>query len=179
MFNRVILQGNIGRSPRLSLTQEGKEILTFSVATVSSWKACPPEGGELGEWVSITDWHHIAVFRESTIKWLKNKLKRGDPVYIEGKLTYNSWIDKYGQKRVNSHVTIAGRDGHIVHLPSAVIRSQSSNSNSNSNPVIQDTPNSACLEEEIYSEQEECSEDLSFEEEDIPLAEEKSSSLFH
>lgn len=176
MFNRVILQGNTGRTPRLSLTQEGKEILTFSVATVSSWK------DEAGEWVSTTDWHHIAIFRESTIKWLKNKLKRGDPVYIEGKLTYNSWIDKYGQKRVNSHVTIAGRDGHIVHLPSAVIRSQSSNSNSNptaqDNPV-QDNPNSACLEEKLYSEQEECREDLSFEEEDIPLSEEKNSSLFH
>lgn len=171
MFNRVILQGNTGRSPKLCLTQEGKEILTFSIATVQSWK------DKMGEWQSITDWHHIVIFRESTIKWLQRVLKRGDPVYIEGKLTYHSWIDKYGQKRFSPHVTIAGRDGHVVHLPSAVVRSQSSNSNSN--PAIQDNPNSVCLEEEIYSEQEECGEDLSFEEEDIPLSEEKSSSLFH
>lgn len=170
MFNRVILQGNTGRSPKLALTQEGKELLTFSVATVQSWK------DESGEWVSTTDWHHIAIFRESTIRWLKNRLKRGDPVYIEGKLTYHSWIDKYGQKRFSPHVTIAGRDGRVVHIPSVLARSQSSNLNSN--PNVQDKPHSAFLEEESCSEQEDRSEDLPLEDEDIPLSQEDSS-LFH
>lgn len=162
MFNRVILQGNTGRSPRLALTQEGKELLTFSVATVQSWK------DEAGEWVSVTDWHHIAIFRESTIRWLKNRLKRGDPVYIEGKLTYHSWIDKYGQKRFTPHVTIAGRDGHIVHFPSALAPFSSSNSNL----PVQDKPNPPFLEDESDSEQEEKGEELPLEDEDMPLFEE-------
>lgn len=167
MLNRVILQGNTGRSPKLCLTQEGKEILTFSVATVQSWK------DETGEWASATDWHHIVVFRASTIKWLKKDLKRGDPVYVEGKLTYHSWIDKYGQRRFTPHVVIAGRDGRVVPLTSALKPFPSSILNAN--PTIQDKPNSVSLEEEgdpECSEQEEWSDDL-------PLSQEKAKPTLH
>lgn len=107
MLNRVTLQGNIGRVPSIALTQDGREIASFSMATTQSWK------DESGEWQSATDWHRITVFRESTIRWIKDILKRGDPVYVEGKLTYQQWTDKYGQSRLTSHVVVAGRDGRV------------------------------------------------------------------
>lgn len=107
MLNRVTLQGNIGRVPSIALTQDGREIASFSIATTQNWK------DESGEWQSATDWHQITVFRESTIRWIKDILKRGDPVYVEGKLTYQQWTDKYGQPRRTSHVVVAGREGRV------------------------------------------------------------------
>lgn len=107
MLNRVTLQGNIGRAPSIALTQGGREIASFSVATTQNWK------DEAGEWQSATDWHQVTVFRESTIRWIKEILKRGDPVCVEGKLTYQQWTDKYGQPRRTSHVVVAGREGRV------------------------------------------------------------------
>ncbi|HUX78517.1 MAG TPA: single-stranded DNA-binding protein [Alphaproteobacteria bacterium] len=110
MLNKVILQGNIGRAPEISLTQEGKKMATFSLATTQSWKDAT------GEWQSSTDWHRIAVFRDSTIGWVKDVLRRGDSVYVEGKLTYHQWTDKFGQQRSTPHVVITGREGRVEHL---------------------------------------------------------------
>jgi single-strand DNA-binding protein len=107
MLNRVTLQGNIGRVPSIALTQDGREAASFSMATTQNWK------DESGEWQSATDWHQITVFRESTIRWIKDILKRGDPVYVEGKLTYQQWTDKYDQPRRTSHVVVAGREGRV------------------------------------------------------------------
>ena len=107
MLNRVTLQGNIGRVPSIALTRDGREIASFSMATTQNWK------DESGEWQSATDWHQITVFRESTIRWIKDILKRGDPVQVEGKLTYQQWTDKYGQPRRTSHVVVAGREGRV------------------------------------------------------------------
>lgn len=110
MLNRVILQGNIGRTPELKLTQQGKEMLTFYLATAEVWK------DEKGEWQTSTDWHHIVVFRASTVNALKDVLKRGDRVYLEGKLSYHSWTDKYNQHRFMSHVVIESARDQIHHL---------------------------------------------------------------
>lgn len=107
MLNRVTLQGNIGRVPSIALTQDGREIASFSMATTQNWK------DESGEWQSATDWHQITVFRESTIRWIKDILKRGDPVYVEGRLTYQRWTDKYGQSRLIPHIVVTGREGRV------------------------------------------------------------------
>ena len=118
MLNKVILQGNIGRAPKVFLTQEGKEIATFSLATSTSWK------DKSGEWQKSTNWHRITVFRQSTIGWIKDILKRGDPVYVEGKLSYHRWTDKFGQERATPHVMVTGREGRIEHFLSSKVTSE-------------------------------------------------------
>ena len=110
MLNKVILKGNVGRAPKVFLTQEGKKIVSFSLATKISWK------DKSGEWQSTTDWHRVTVFRKSTIRWIKDLLKQGDPVCVEGKLTYQHWIDKYGQPRLTSHVVVSGYGGKVESL---------------------------------------------------------------
>lgn len=107
MLNRVTLEGNIGLAPRISLTRDGGEMATFSLATSVRWK----DG--TGEWQSVTDWHCVIVFRESTIGWIKDILNRGDTVYVEGKLTYQQWTDTYGQARFTPRVVISAREGRI------------------------------------------------------------------
>ncbi|OJW49656.1 MAG: hypothetical protein BGO67_03885 [Alphaproteobacteria bacterium 41-28] len=118
MLNKVILQGNIGRAPKISLTQEGREIASFSLATSTYWK------DKSGEWQSRTDWHGIVVFRKSTISWIKDILKRGDSVYVEGKLTYQQKTDGYGQTRFVAHVVVSEYDGKVQHLKSSRLNPQ-------------------------------------------------------
>lgn len=110
MLNKVTLKGNVGRTPKIFLTQEGKEMVSFSLATKTSWK------DKSGEWQTATDWHQITVFRKSTMKWIKDFLKQGDPVRVEGKLTYQQWTDKYGQPRLTPHVVVSGYGGKVECL---------------------------------------------------------------
>ncbi|HUX79574.1 MAG TPA: single-stranded DNA-binding protein [Alphaproteobacteria bacterium] len=156
MLNKVILQGNIGRAPKICLTQEGKKMATFSLATTQTWK------DETGEWQSTTDWHSIVVFRDSTIGWIKDVLMRGDPVYVEGKLTYHQWTDTLGQKRSTPHVVIAGREGCVKRLLS---RPPASHKN------ISQSSNLLPSKEESCSKQKDESSDIPLEEtqEETPL----------
>jgi len=109
-MNKIFLKGNIGHTPRISLTQDGREIATFSLATSSSWK------DETGEWQTHTDWHRIIVFRESAVGWIKDLLQKGDTIYVEGKLTYRQRKDKYNHSRLMPYIVISDSGGKIEHI---------------------------------------------------------------
>jgi len=152
-MNKVTLTGNLGNDPELYLTQDGREIVTFSLATNHSWK------DETGEWQSATDWHQVSVFRESTIRWVKDVLKRGHKVYVEGKLTYQHWTDKFGQKRITPYVVITDREGCIEEVRSAA-HSVSLPSNLN---LANSISESNSEQEVISSDSDSENEDASFE----------------
>lgn len=109
MLNKIYLSGNLGSAPEIRKTSGGKEIATLSLATQTSWK------NDQGEWQSHTDWHKIAVFRESIVEWIKGSLRKGDNLLIEGKLSYGEVEDKFGQKRKIACIVVSGREGQ-VHL---------------------------------------------------------------
>lgn len=113
MLNKVILKGNIGRDPQIKTTQSGRQIATFSLATSFSWK------DRDGEWQTHVDWHRISVLREATVEWIKDILKKGDTVYVEGKLSYQPWIDRFNQKHFKPHIVIEGGQGKVEHLRSS------------------------------------------------------------
>jgi single stranded DNA-binding protein len=151
MLNKVILTGNLGNDPELYLTQDGREIVTFSLATNHSWK------DETGEWQSATDWHQVSVFRESTIRWIKDVLKRGHKVYVEGKLSYEHWTDKFGQNRITPYVVITAREGcveeirpatHSVSLPSNLNLANSTSETTSEQEVL--TSNSEENEDALF-----------------------------
>ena len=144
-MNKVILIGKVSRAPTTCLTQKGKEIATFFVETSHSWK------DETEEWQSATDYHRVSVFRESTVRWVKDVLKRGDRISVEGRLTYQRWTDKFGQPRSTPHVVIARTEGKVEHFPFASPKNGKQPSNLNSNLKI-DSSNSE-LSSETTSEQ--------------------------
>lgn len=115
MLNKVILTGNMGRTPKVWLTHDGREIATFYLGTNVSWKDTN------NKWQTCTEWHRITVFRESTVEWIKDALKKGDSLYVEGKLSYHHWTDKYGQSRLTPHIVVSNREGRIQYLRSSNI----------------------------------------------------------
>ena len=182
MLNKVTLSGNVGHTPKLYLTQDGKEMMTFSLATTQCWKACSRKD-EKSEWQFVTDWHQITVFQESAIQWMKDMLKQGDPVYVEGKLSYPQWKDKYSPSHFTSHIVVTEKDGGVRCLHRSVSFSQptelkslnlgldlNSSSTSNVNPSSIFSPDSHGMilsREEAFSEKENEEQDFSLEIEPI------------
>ncbi|MDI9640438.1 single-stranded DNA-binding protein [Geitlerinema splendidum] len=153
-MNKVILTGNVSRAPKAYLTHHGKEYTTFFVETTDSWR------DETGEWHSATDRHRISVFRESTVRWIKDVLKCGDPVSVEGKLTYQHWTDKFGQSRFTPHVVIARTEGKVEHFLCDSTKNRKQPSNLNSNQNLADSNSE---QEVISSDSDHENEDAAFE----------------
>ena len=95
--NKVILVGNLGSDPEIRTLESGVKVATFSIATSESYK---DKGGNK---VDKTEWHNIVLWRglaEVSEKWLK----KGQTIYVEGKLQTRSWDDKEGNKRYTTEI---------------------------------------------------------------------------
>lgn len=96
--NKVILIGNLGRDPELRRISNGNSVASFPIATTERWN------DKNGERQERTEWHNIVVWGK--LADLANQyLKKGQPVYIEGKITTNSWEDKDGIKRYKTEIS--------------------------------------------------------------------------
>jgi len=95
--NKVILIGNLGKDPEVRYLEGGTAVATFSIATSETYK------NRNGELTTTTDWHNVVVWRklaEITEKYLK----KGNKVYVEGKLKTRSWQDQDGNTRYTTEV---------------------------------------------------------------------------
>jgi len=107
--NKVILLGTLGRDPEIKYTPSGMALAKFSIATNDRFK------DKEGNWQDRTEWHNIVAFQR-TAEVLGEYVKKGDRLYIEGKLQTSSWEDKQtGEKKyrteivANDVVLIGGR----------------------------------------------------------------------
>ncbi len=98
-FNKIIIYGHLGRDPEMRFTPQGVPVCTFSVATSERKKGQgDSEPTETTTWFRITAWRNLA---ETANKYLK----KGSPVYIEGRLSAREWTDNEGTKRTSLEVT--------------------------------------------------------------------------
>jgi len=95
--NRVTLIGNLGRDPEMRYLPSGEAVATFSVATTEQWK--DKQGGKQER----TDWHRIE-FIGRTAEVCGEYLKKGAPVYIEGRIQYDKWTDKEGVEKTMTKI---------------------------------------------------------------------------
>jgi len=96
--NKVILVGNLGKDPETRHLENGTAVSSFSLATSESYK-----DRNTGEIISHTDWHNIVLWR-GLAEVADKYMKKGDKVYIEGKLKSRSWQDKEGVTRYTTEV---------------------------------------------------------------------------
>ena len=94
--NRVTLIGQLTADPDQSSTTSGQSKATFRVATNYAWKDAE------GEWQNGVDFHRVVAWR--AIAKLIAQMKKGDGVYVEGKLQTNSWVTEDGEKRYSTEV---------------------------------------------------------------------------
>ncbi|MDN5248038.1 MAG: single-stranded DNA-binding protein [Wolbachia endosymbiont of Tyrophagus putrescentiae] len=112
-INKVILVGNLGKDPEVRMTQNGKEMATFSIATSESW--ADKFSGTRSE---KTEWHNIVVFNEGLVKIVKDFARKGSKVYIEGSLRTRKWTDQNGGERYTTEVVLYNFSSTLVLLDS-------------------------------------------------------------
>lgn len=112
-LNKVTLLGNLGRDPEIRSTNEGKEIANFSIATSESWK-----DKITGEKREKTEWHRIVVFSEGLVKIVKNYVKKGTKLYIEGQLQTRKWVDGEGNEKYTTEIVLQGYNSTLLLLDS-------------------------------------------------------------
>ena len=109
--NKVILVGNLGRDPEVRYTPDGAAICNVSIATTSNWK--DKTSGERRE---ETEWHRV-VFYNRLAEIAGEYLKKGRPLYVEGRLKTRKWQNKEGVDQYTTEIVadqmqmLGGRDG--------------------------------------------------------------------
>lgn len=97
-INKVILIGNLGRDPELRYTPSGSPVCNVSLATTRNWK-----DKNSGDRVEETEWHRV-VFYDRLAEIAGEYLKKGRPVYVEGRLRTRKWQDKDGRDNYTTEI---------------------------------------------------------------------------
>ncbi|MBH08763.1 MAG: single-stranded DNA-binding protein [Candidatus Marinimicrobia bacterium] len=127
--NKVILVGNLGQDPESRFTPAGTAVTNLSIATNESWK------DQNGETQERTEWHRVVMYgrmAETAVEYMK----KGQMVYVEGRLNTREWEDKNQVTRKTTEIrcdnfTMLGRRGET---------SQQENRNSTTDAVDDDLP---------------------------------------
>lgn len=133
-LNKVILIGNLGNDPEIRNTNDGREIANFSLATSESWK-----DKVTGEKKEKTEWHRIICFNEGLVKIIKEYVKKGTKLYIEGQLQTRKWLDNTNQEKYTTEVVLQGYNANLILLGTgnnSMGQSEQSTAPSN-NPVFE------------------------------------------
>ena len=122
--NKVILIGNLGRDPEVRYMPSGDAMCNLNMATTDTWR------DKAGEKQEKTEWHRVVMFGKQA-EVAGEYLKKGSPVYIEGRLQTRKWTDKEGQDRYTTEI-VADR--------MQMLGSRSGGSDRMSGPDIDDAP---------------------------------------
>jgi single-strand DNA-binding protein len=118
--NLVILVGGLGKDAETRFTTGNTSVTSFSIATEHSFK-------KNDEWENATTWHNCVAFNLSD--WIKDKLKKGEKIYLRGRISNTSYTDKDGNKKYKSEVIVDSRSINPLGR-----RSEPSNQSSVSTP---------------------------------------------
>lgn len=97
-LNKVCLIGHVGKDPETRFTQAGKAVANFSLATTESWK------DSNGTKQERTEWHRIVIWGLLAEKVIDPYVKKGDPIYLEGKIQSRKWQDDSGAERTSYEI---------------------------------------------------------------------------
>lgn len=130
-LNKVTLIGNLGRDPEIRTTNDGREIANLNIATSESWK-----DKITGERKDKTEWHRVVCFNEGLVKVIKNYVKKGSKLYIEGQLQTRKWIDSDNQEKYTTEVVLQNFNSSLILLDSKGEALTNHSNSQNNNPTF-------------------------------------------
>jgi single-strand DNA-binding protein len=110
-INKVILVGNLGMDPEIRTMQDGREVANLRLATSERWR--DRNSGELRE---KTEWHRVVVFNEALVNVIKNYLRKGAKVYVEGQLQTRKWTAQDGTEKYSTEIVLQGYNAQLTML---------------------------------------------------------------
>jgi single-strand DNA-binding protein len=96
--NKVILIGNLGKDPEVRYTPNGNAICNLTLATSRNWKS-----KDSGEKMEETEWHRVVMY-DRLAEIAGEYLKKGRPIYVEGRIKTRKWQDKEGVDRYTTEI---------------------------------------------------------------------------
>ncbi|HHH83371.1 MAG TPA: single-stranded DNA-binding protein [Chloroflexi bacterium] len=96
-LNKMMIIGHLGRDPEMRYTPSGRPVTTFSVATTRSWHSSDGERHEETEWFNVVAWGNLAEI-------CNQHLRKGQQVYVEGRLQTRRWEDSEGNKHFTTEL---------------------------------------------------------------------------
>lgn len=98
--NKVMLLGNVGKDPEIRTTANGMTVASFSLATADRQKDAQ------GNWADKTEWHNLVCFQR-TAEIVRDYVKKGSQIFVEGKIQTRSWDDKTsGEKKYKTEILV-------------------------------------------------------------------------
>ena len=98
--NKVLLLGNVGKDPEIRSTAGGMTVASFSLATADRAKDAQ------GNWADKTEWHNLVCFQR-TAEIVRDYVKKGTQLFVEGKIQTRSWDDKTsGEKKYKTEILV-------------------------------------------------------------------------
>lgn len=123
--NKVIFIGNVGKDPEIRVLPSGMTVANFSLATNESVK------DQMGGYHDRTEWHNIKVL-DRRAEVVRDYVRKGTRLYIEGKQQTRSWDDKEsGEKKYRTEVLVF--DLILLSWPDGTTNGNSTSSRHNSN----------------------------------------------
>ncbi|MFP4288107.1 MAG: single-stranded DNA-binding protein [Bacteroidales bacterium] len=127
--NKVILVGNLGKDPDIRNLESGSKVANFSLATTEFFKGKDGNRAEQTEWHNISLWNQLADLSEKY-------LKKGDKIYLEGRIRTRSYEDKDGVKKYITE--IIGNQMTFLGSPKGSDSNQNTSPAQNDEPVVND-----------------------------------------
>ena len=102
-LNKVMLIGNVGNDPEVRATPNGNRVAQFNLATSRTWNG---QGGDRQE---KTEWHRCVLWNvrgTGLADVVEKYVKKGDRVYVEGRIEYRQWTDREGQTKYTTEINV-------------------------------------------------------------------------
>ena len=144
-LNKVLLIGRLGADPEIKQMVNGKNVARLSLATSQSWK-----DKSTGEKKEKTEWHRIVVFNEGLVNVVKQYLKKGAQIYVEGQLSTRKWKDEQsGQDKYTTEILIQGYNSSLTMLGGGSGGIQNDNTSQTISKNSDDTSQSQVQEKDL------------------------------
>ncbi|MDD9921601.1 MAG: single-stranded DNA-binding protein [Boseongicola sp.] len=109
--NKVIIVGNLGADPEVRDLPSGQKVANLRVATSEQWT-----DRTSGEKRERTEWHTVSVFDQYAAQYAQNYLKKGNKVYIEGRVETRKWQAQTGEDRYSTEIIVNQIGGKLIGL---------------------------------------------------------------
>ncbi len=105
-MNRATLLGHAGRNPEMRRLPSGEEAAMFSLATTERFRRRDGTEGESTEW-------HAVVAYGAAAQAVRNLVRRGAPVLVEGRISTRTWTDRTGAERRTTEIVVSGPQSQV------------------------------------------------------------------
>lgn len=144
-LNKVLLYGNLTKDPEMKALPSGIQVANLNMATNRNWK------DKDGRKQEAVEYHNVVVFGKQA-ELIGQYMKKGNPLYIEGRLQTRSWDDKEGVKKYRTEIIVENFQFGPKTMGGTGGGSTSSYQKSDSTPAKEDSSEIAYPEEEINVE---------------------------